>query len=105
MDSSTDMRFENGKLSPNRDEGVAMNELESSGMENTSPEANGVGPVTLEANKAIKSNYLTSRLGNGDVFHNPENLVQFIVSGKNISFISMLVYYITNYHLTEKEIS
>ena len=84
MDSSTDISFENGKLSTNRDEGVAMNELESSGMENTSPEVNGVGPVTLEANKAIKSNYLTSRLGNGDVFHNPENLVQFIVSGKNL---------------------
>ena len=91
MDLSTDMSFENGKLSTNRDEGVAMNGLESSGMENTSPEANGEGPITLEANKAIKSNYLTSRLGNGDVFHNPENLVQFIVSGKNISFSSMLV--------------
>ena len=101
MDLSTDISFENGKLSTNRDEGVDMKELESSGMENTSPEANGVGPVTLEANKAIKSNYLTSRLGNGDVFHNPENLVQFVVSGKNRSFSSML--YITNYHLTEEE--
>ena len=102
MDFSTDMSSENGKLSSNRDEGVAMNELESSGMDNTSPEANGVGSVTLESNKTIKSNYLTSRLGNGDVFHNPENLVQFIVSGKNLSFSSMLVY---NYHLTEEEIS
>ena len=82
MDLSTGIRFENGEPPTNRDDGVAMNELEGSGMENTSPEANGVGPVTLEANKAIKSK--TSRLGNGDVFHNPENLVQFIVSGKNI---------------------
>ena len=102
MDFSTDMSSENGKLSSNRDEGVAMNELESSGMENTSPEANGVGPVTLEANKAIKSR--TSRLGNGDVFHNPENLVQFIVSGKK-TFHSARYLHKHNYHLTEEEIS
>ena len=82
MDLSTGIRFENGEPPTNRDDGVAMNELEGSGMENTSPEANCAGPVKLEANKAIKSK--TSRLGNGDVFHNPENLVQFIVSGKNI---------------------
>ena len=25
---------------------------------------------------------LASKLGNGDCFHNPENLVQFVVSGK-----------------------
>ena len=94
MDSSTDISFENGKLSTNRDEGVDMKELESSGMENTSPEANGVGPVTLEANKTIKSNYLTSRLGNGDVFHNPENLVQFIVSGKKTFHSARYLYII-----------
>ena len=94
MDLSTDISLENSKPALNRDEGVAMNELESSGMENTSPEANGVGPVTLEANKAIKSNYLTSRLGNGDVFHNPENLVQFIVSGKKTFHSARYLYII-----------
>ena len=102
MDLSTDISLENGKLSTNRDEGVAMNGLESSGMENTSPEANCAGPVKLEANKAIKSK--TSRLGNGDVFHNPENLVQFIVSGKK-TFHSARYLYNTNHHLTEEEIS
>ena len=102
MDMSTGIHFENGKPSTNRDEGVAMSELDSSGMENTSHEANCAGPVTLEANKAIKNR--TSRLGNGDIFHNPENLVQFIVSGKNISFSSMIVY-ITNYYLAEEDIS
>ena len=29
-----------------------------------------------------RSETIASKLGNGDCFHNPENLVQFVVSGK-----------------------
>ena len=29
-----------------------------------------------------RNDALTSKLGNGDCFHNPDNLVQFVVSGK-----------------------
>ena len=50
------------------------------------------GSQTCEIEKCAKSDTdmtltsrndaLTSKLGNGDCFHNPDNLVQFVVSGK-----------------------
>ena len=41
-----------------------------------------LGSSGIEANATIMSNStLSSKLGNGDYFHNPEDLVQFVVSG------------------------
>ena len=39
-------------------------------------------PGTTKSDRNIRSNMLSSKLGNGDYFHNPENLVQFVVSGE-----------------------
>ena len=40
-----------------------------------------IGDV-IKSETNIRSNMSSSRLGNGDHFHNPENLVQFVVSGE-----------------------
>ena len=50
-------------------------------------EENGVKPDdensgTTKSDMNIRSSMLSSKLGNGDYFHNPENLVQFVVSGE-----------------------
>ena len=45
------------------------------------------GPRNAEMATTIWDETLASKLGNGDCFHNPENLVQFVVSGKSISVI------------------
>ena len=39
------------------------------------------GATSLETHETLRSNILSSKLGNGDYFHNPENLVQFVISG------------------------
>ena len=59
---------------------------------NTLKKSSTDGSQTCEIEKCAKSDTdmiltsrndaLTSKLGNGDCFHNPENLVQFVVSGK-----------------------
>ncbi len=46
------------------------------------PEDGNSGTTKLDMN--IRSNISSSKLGNGDYFHNPENLVQFVVSGDNL---------------------
>ena len=39
-------------------------------------------PNNTEETIHDRSEIIASKLGNGDCFHNPENLVQFVVSGK-----------------------
>ena len=41
------------------------------------------GSTLLEAHEKIPGLILSSKLGNGDYFHNPEDLVEFVISGKN----------------------
>jgi hypothetical protein len=54
---------------------------EKTGENNVKPEEGNSGTTKSDIN--IKSNMLSSKLGNGDCFHNPENLVQFVVSGEH----------------------
>ena len=39
-------------------------------------------PKNTEKPNNERTEAIASKLGNGDCFHNPENLVQFVVSGK-----------------------
>ena len=77
QDSGVNVREEVDKQrGGNQDYKVGEECLEKSGEQNS-------GSTLLEAREKIPGLTLSSKLGNGDYFHNPEDLVEFVISGKN----------------------
>ena len=56
---------------------------EKFGENNVKHEDQNSGATKSDDNNT-RSNMSSSKLGNGDYFHNPENLVQFVVSGEQL---------------------